>query len=167
MFSFIGHGAARPRLVLGLPARCELGPDLLPYGVPLAGRCTGIESLQKKIGDSLLLAQQGAARRVGRMGSKDWRDRRPPQHGHDLVEGDAAVAQLGYRRLQAVTLRQGTVEVATPPPDPMDLLGKVNDLEPGGKRAGELLRLRRRTTGQVSAQQADIGLAVALGIECD
>ncbi len=152
------------RELLGLPAGRHLEPDRPELGGDLVGRHVGVEHVQQVARDVLLLAQQGAARDLGRMGREDGLDAGPGDGLLDAVGVDA----FGLEPLQHVPeperlrLRR-FLGIGAPAPYAVNLLGHVDDLEVGRERSDEVAcraRRQRREQGPELGEGAAVAFAV-------
>ena len=177
MFAFVRDRQPLAGIFGGLPAGRELGSNTLDRGMTLTRRLRRIQPVDQQPCDALLLAQQRTAGGLGRMRREDRLDADLPEQRLDLLQREAARTQLREALLQPARLwRAAVVHVLPAPAHAMHLLRRVDHLEPGGKSADQLARLRRgaflRSHHQLHAvfgvalAPADGGLPVTLdGIE--
>ena len=133
------------RIVRGLPAGRQLGAHALERHAALDRRQRRIEPAHQQARDALLLAQQGAARRLGRVRRKHRLDAEAPEQLDHLLEAVTDRAQpLEALGQAAGLLGTAVVQVLAPAAHAVHLLRHVDHLEPGGERADQFGGLLRR-----------------------
>ena len=133
------------RIVGGLPAGREFAAHSLEGGAALDRRERRIEPRHQQARDALLLAQQGAARRFGRVGRKNRLDAQAPEQFDHLRQAVTDRAQLLEAFGEAAGLvGTAVVEVLPPPAHAVHLLGHVDHLEPGAECPDQFGGLLRR-----------------------
>jgi hypothetical protein len=163
VLALVRDGQPLARVLLGLPARRELGADLLPGRAALGGRDRRIEPVEHQPRDALLLAQHRAARRLGRMGGEHRVDRDRLQPLEHLRQRAALAVQALQHVLESARLRmRRVVQVLAATTDPVDLLGEIHGLEPGRERPHEIACLGRCTAPRTREQRHfAVGIALA------
>ncbi len=129
----------------------------------LSGRLRKLEPRHQQARHALLLAQQRAPRRLGRMRREDRLDAQLPEQRERLLERETVLLQPVEAVLQPARLRTRIrVHVLAPAPDAMNLLRHVHDLEPRRERTDQLERLFRWPSLRAHDQRhAVIGIALA------
>ena len=113
----------------------------------LGRRLRHVEPRHQQSRHALLLSQQRAPRRFGRMRREHRLDAQAPEQRDDLLERDTVLLQPVKAVVQAAGLRSRVrIDVLPPAPDAVHLFGHVHDLEPGRKGADQLEGFRRWTT---------------------
>src|SRR6185503_15199225 len=148
----------------GLPARRHLLPDLTKRRFELVRREIGIHHLDQVPRDVVLLAQQRAARDLGRMRHEHWLKADVRERALDLV----AVYALRFEPLQNVDeperLRRARVaQVGAAAADSVDLLRHVDHLEVRRERADEVACRARRQRREQLLELA-IGRLIAFAV---
>ncbi len=133
------HAGLRP---LGrLPAGGHFLAHLAEHGFELVRREIRIHHVDEIARDAVLLAQQRAARDLGRMRREYRLDQDRRERPLELVGVDALALQALADIDEAERLRHRRVaQVGAPTADPVHLLGHVDHLEVGGERANEIAR---------------------------
>ena len=113
----------------------------------LGRRLRRVELRHEQSRHALLLPQQRAPGRFGRMRREYRLDAQAPEQRDDLLERDTVPLQPVKAVVQAPGLRSRVrIDVLPPAPDAVHLFGHVHDLEPGRKGADQLEGFRRWTT---------------------
>ena len=146
----------------GLPPRGHFLADLPQRRFELVRREIGIHHLDEVPRDVVLLAQQGAARHLGRVRHEHGLDSDRRQCALDLVAVDTLRLELEENVDEPERLRRARVaQIRAPAADAMHLLRHVDHLEVGRERADEVARRARRQRRQQHLQVA-VGRLIAL-----
>ena len=145
MLGLVAQTYAFVGMLSRLPARRHVLPNLAERRAELVGREIRIHHPHETPRDALLLAQQRAARDLGRQRREHGLDKRAVEQPLDLVAVDA----VGFEPLEdveeAVRLRRLRVaQVRASAAQPVHLLGGVDHLEVRRERADEIARGARR-----------------------
>ena len=125
----------------------------------LGGRARQPEAAEQQLRDLLLLAQDRAARRFGRMRGEHRLDPHLEHQAADLVERRAPAPCSRVDGLDdAARLRRAFVQILAAAADAMHLLRHVDHFEPSRERAHQVARLRGRHVARAGRE-----LAGALG----
>jgi hypothetical protein len=152
VLGFVAQAYAFVQALDGLPPSRHLLADLPENRLELVRREIGIHHLDEMPRDAVLLAQQRAARDLGRMRHEHGLDADAGQRALDLV----AVHTLFLQTLQDVDesprLRRARVaQVRAPAADAVHLLRHVDHLEVSRERANEVARRARRQRSEQAA----------------
>ena len=124
------------------PEVYDLEADPFHGRAPFRGRQRRIDPLDHQVGDALLVAQDRPARRLGRVRREYRVDGGLGQQPQDAVRIHAGRLEPEQAVTDAPGLRPIAAALVGPTaPDPVDLLGQVDDLEPGRKRADQVARV--------------------------
>ena len=168
VFRLVAHAHVFPWVFLGLPACGDVHSYAGHQGLLFLGREVGVEHLDQVPGDALLVSQHCAARHFHWVRGEDGLHRQSRQRRKDRIGTDAAVLESRNDVFESARLGCCRVpQVGPAPADPVDLLGQVDDLEVGGKRANEFSGGFR---GQRSQQSLELfqrlGIAFPVGDGC-
>ena len=154
VLALVGHRQAFARMIFGLPRGGDLGAHAAPVLAQLLRRQRGIQAVEQQLGDALVLAQHGAAGALGGMRGEHRLDADLLQQLEHLGQREAAVLELGERRLDAARLGAfaGFEEVAAAAADAVHLLGEIDRAEPHGEGARKIARHLRRPAAQLDAE---------------
>jgi hypothetical protein len=163
VLALVDHRQAFTGMLFGLPDAGNLEPYSRPQGMQFGGRRGGIVPVQQVMRDVLLLAQDGASGRFGRMPGEHRLDAHGSNQFQRLLEGHPAALQARDAISDAAGLRCARiVEVLAPPPHSMDLLRRVHRQEPNRERTRQVGRHRRRSTLRAPLQLVPLrGVALA------
>ena len=160
VLAFVGDGQVLARMLLRLPDGRDLEPHARPERLHFARRERRIQAVEQILGDALLLAQDRAARRFGWMRREHRLDAHGGDEVHDLPERQAVAPQAGDAISDAAGLaRSGVVEVLAATPDAMDLLGRIDGLEPDRKSPDQVGRGAGRSAGDAPLEIDGRGVA--------
>ena len=145
MLALISNGQALARVIFRLPNAGDLEAHAFTKRREFRSRRGRIQPVEQILCDVLLLAQDGAARRLGRM-AHEYRlnAHRTDQfecalecHAITVKPHDAIGNTAGLRRARII-------EVFAPTPYAVNFFRRVHRLKPNGKRARQVRRSRRR-----------------------
>ncbi len=142
VLALIRDGELFARVIFRLPGRGELDANRAPQRAHVVGRERGIEAVEQKLRDVLLLAQDGAAGGFGRMRREHGLDVQLPDELQHILELQPFDLQPRQGILHATGLRANAVldEVLAAAADAVDLLREIHHLEPGGEGAHQIAR---------------------------
>ena len=175
VLALVGDGQSLARVLGGLPLDGDVGANPRQQRRLFLRRQQRIAALEQPVGDALLTAQSGAARRFGRMRDQHRFDAQLPQQLEHVAERQALRLERREGIDHAVRLRPLGVgqEILAPPANAMHFLGHVGELKVRGKGAQQIARqlrappldARAQLEGHVGSAHAatDRRLPVALG----
>ena len=158
-----------PHLFLGmffrLPPRGDVHANARQRGPLFLGCEVGVQHLHQIPGDVLLVVQQRAPRDFHGMGREHGFHGDAAEHPPDGPAADAGVLQAGKDVFEAAGLGSRRIpQVGAPAANPVHLLGQVDHLEVGGKRANEIPRgVRRQGCEQALQTLQRVGVPLAVG----
>ena len=154
VLALVGHRQPLARMIFGLPRGGDLGAHAAPVLPQLLRRQRGIEAVQQQLGDALILAQHRAAGALGGMRGEYRLDADLLQQLEHLVQREAAVLELGERRLDSARLGAfaGLDEIAAAAADAMHFLGEIDRAEPHGEGARQVARHLRSPAPKLDAE---------------
>jgi hypothetical protein len=162
VLALVGDSEPLARVLRCLPAGGDLAADPVPDLVCLRGRARQAEAPEQQLGDLLLLAQDSAPGRFGRVRGEHRLDPDLDHETADLVEPEALQMQPRDGIDDAARLRGALVEILTAAADAMHLLRHVDHFEPQRERTHQVARLRSRNVAGADRELTGaFGTAVA------
>jgi hypothetical protein len=167
VFALVGHRQMFARMLLGLPNGGYFEPHARPKRRQFLVGQTRIEPVEQILRDALLFAQNRAARGFRRVRREYRFDTHRGDQIHDLGQGQAFAPQLGDAGRNAAGLAGRRIaEVFAAAAYPMNLLGRVDRLKPGRKRARQVGGRRRRSARRARLQIDAGGRCVLAPLDC-